>query len=70
MDDALDDYVRNGSRFLSILKEAEEKYMRYYSGGLIASLSAYPDNFRKVILLTTNPDPSKRPRMDYIISLL
>ncbi|AOL17288.1 hypothetical protein BFU36_11870 [Sulfolobus sp. A20] len=69
MDDALDDYMRNGSRFLNILKEAEEKYMRYYSGGLIASLSAYPDNFRKVILLTTNPDPSKRPRMDYIISI-
>ncbi|QKR00732.1 serine/threonine protein kinase [Metallosphaera tengchongensis] len=70
MDDAVDDYARKGSSFLSILREAEEKYARYYNGELRTSLSSYPDNLREVILLATDPDPNKRPRMGYIISLL
>ncbi|TRM86894.1 hypothetical protein DJ529_10055 [Sulfolobus sp. C3] len=66
MDSAIDSYLRGEAGFLSYLDQAEVIYRNYY-GKLPLSI---PDVYKKIIIMATNPEPSKRPTIDEILKML
>ncbi len=66
MDSAIDRYLRGEPGFLYYLDQAEAIYKKYY-GMLPTNI---PDKYKKIIIMATNPEPSKRPTIDELLRML